>query len=161
MINNRTVATGLAVFILTLASPAVMAQQNPFIGTWKWNMAKSHWDPASLTPKGAQTFKYEASGNNMIKRTGDGLDAQGKATHTEYASKWDGKDYPTGAANNGTVSYKIFDANTVIRVTKAGGNIVSMERIIASSDGKTLTDNEVGYNAQGITFHHLIVSDKQ
>ena len=40
---------------------AAQAQQDPLIGTWKQNMAKSKYDPANLTPKSGTTVKREAS----------------------------------------------------------------------------------------------------
>ena len=93
MISNHTIATGLLALVLMFGSTAVMAQQNPFVGTWKMNSAKSHFDPANLTLQGS-TIHIEATGNNAVKTTVDGKDAKGAPTHTEFTATMDNKDYP-------------------------------------------------------------------
>ena len=139
-----------------------MSTTDPFVGTWKQNLAKSRYDPASLTPKTGTTLKREAVGSGY-KTTTDGMNAQGAATHTEYtAATLDGKDYPVkGSPDYDSVSIKKIDANTQISVYKKGGTVVRMYRTIMSTDGKTFTSNQIGDTAQGVAFHNLTVFDKQ
>jgi hypothetical protein len=74
----------------------------------------------------------------------------------------DGKDYPVkGPADYDSVAIKRIDANTRINIYKKGGNVVSMYRSVVSKDGKTLSVDQIGYNAQGVAFHNVIVNDKQ
>src|ERR1700752_5336098 len=81
------------------------------IGTWKLNLAKSKYDPASLAPK-SQTTKNEAAPDG-VKQTADIVDSTGKMIHTEYTAKYDGKDYPVkGDPNRDTVSVKKVDDYT-------------------------------------------------
>ena len=54
---------------------------DPFIGTWKLNVAKSKAPDPSLLPK-SEVFKNVAQGN-LIKTTFDGVDSQGKSFHSE------------------------------------------------------------------------------
>ena len=46
-------------------------------------------------------------------------------------------------------------------INKQGGIVVRMILGVVSKDGKTLTNNTVGYNAQGVAFHNVTVFDKQ
>ena len=153
----------LSMWVVTFAvlSSAGWAQQDPFIGTWKQNMAKSKYDPASVTPKAGTTVKREAAGANAYKVTTDGMNPQGATTHTEYTATLDGKDSPLkGSADYDSVSIKKTDANTLITVNRKGGTVVRMLRTVVSKDGKTSTSDQVGYNAQGSAFHNVTVFDK-
>ena len=141
---------------------AAQAQQDPFLGTWKQNMAKSSYDPANLTPRAGTTLKREAWGTDGWKLTTDGMDAQGNKTHEEYSAKFDGKDYPrTGSQDYNMQSLKKIDSNTVVTVAKKNGTVVRMIRGIVSKDGKTYSTVSVGYNAQGVAYHNVTVFDKQ
>src|SRR5262245_11332265 len=73
--------------VVPLAQPA-----SPLAGTWRINLAKSKYDPPALAPKSG-TIKIEVTGDT-IKIVNDGVDAQGRATHSEYTARFDGKDYP-------------------------------------------------------------------
>ena len=154
--------TLLLIAISLFAFSSAWAQQDPFLGTWKQNLAKSKYDPASGTPKAGTTVKREAAGSGY-KVTTDGMNAQGAPTHTEYTTATlDGKDYPLkGSADYDSVAIKKIDANTIITINKKGGATVRMLRTTVSKDGKTSTSDQVGYNAQGMAFHNVTVFDKQ
>lgn len=113
---KKTVLTVLTLFVgLTMC-----AAQNPHLGTWKLNEAKSKITPG--TQKNL-TVSYEAAGDN-IKATLDGVDAQGKPTHNEWTGKFDGKDYPvTGDATSDTRSYKKIDDRTMEATAKKDGKV--------------------------------------
>ena len=133
---------------------------NPLIGTWKLNVAKSKHDPGPV-PK-SQTSKIEASGSNGVKVTTDGVDGQGKPTHTEYTANYDEKDYPiTGSPDYDTVAVRRINAYATLRIDKKGGKVVRMLRNVVAKDGKTRTVVSIGVNAQGQTFHNITFYDKQ
>jgi hypothetical protein len=156
-----SLAFSVPTFAQGMAGPG-MAQKDAFMGIWKPNMAKSHYDPASLTPKMGNTIKIDVSGNGTRKVTTDGTDAKGAPTHTEYTATQDNKVYPyKGSADMNSVAVKILDANTAVTVNKKGGTVVRILRSTVSKDGKTLTIVGVGYNAQGVAFHNVTVYDKQ
>jgi len=145
-----------------LGTVAAQAQPSPFIGTWKLDLAKSKFDPASAKPKASETINIQTAGSGY-KVTIDGTDAKGAPTHTEYTvATLDGKDYPVkGSANYDSVAVKPIDANTRMVVNKKGSSVVRMLRDIVSKDSKTRTLDEVGYTAQGVAFHHVVVFHKQ
>lgn len=141
-----------AILILALASVAMAA--DPFVGTWKLNVAKSNASPA---PKG-QTLKITAQ-NSGFKWAFDTVEADGTATNGVWAGKYDGKDYSlTGNSNFDTVATKRTDANTLDVVLKKGGKVVGTGRNVVSKDGKTLTMTGKLTNAQG---QDVSVFDKQ
>jgi hypothetical protein len=75
------VACVLAVVLNGMA----LAQSDAFIGIWKQNLAKSKYDPASLTPKTAITLKREVAGSNGYKLTTDGKNARVGASRQRSA----------------------------------------------------------------------------
>src|SRR5438874_405390 len=93
----------LLALMAIVATTVITTAADHWLGTWKLNLAKSKYNPPELAPK-SQTMTREAVEGGM-KLVTDGVDAQGKPTHTEYTAKYDKKDYPwTGQANADTIS---------------------------------------------------------
>ncbi len=148
----------VAVFLFAVSLPA-RAQQDPVLGTWKMNVAKSKFDPGP--PTRSITLKFEASGASGVKSTMDSVSAAGTPSHHEYTANYDGKDYPiTGSASWDAISLRLPDPNTTVSVWKKGGTVVRMMRSVVASDGKTRTNDLVGINAQG-AYHDVVFYDKQ
>ena len=105
---------------------------------------------SAAAPK-SLTLKFEAS-KGGIRRTSDGVDADGKATHGTYSSKFDGKDVPwEGNSDADTAAAKKIDDNTYENVWKKGGKVTVSAKVVVSKDGKTLTVSGTGKNAKGET----------
>jgi hypothetical protein len=82
-------------FVLVLAGVAMAG--DPFIGTWKLNVAQSKFTPGP-GPR-IMTIKIEAT-ENGYKRVTVRVDAEGKASHSENTGIIDGKEHPiTGNPN--------------------------------------------------------------
>src|SRR5260370_31424734 len=115
--KTRTVALTL----ITLFAGATMCfASNPSLGTWKLNEAKSKLSPG--LPKNL-TAVLEAVGDN-IRVTLDGVDGQGKPTHSEWTGKFYGKDYPvTGDSTSDMRSYKTIDDPTLEFAVKKSGKV--------------------------------------
>jgi hypothetical protein len=144
--------------MLFAAASACVAADDPNMGTWKLNEAKSKFSPGA--PKN-QTVVYEAAGDST-KVTVDGIGADGKPTHNEWTGKFDGKDYPlTGDPTADTRSYKKIDARTLELTNKKGGKPVVTGKITVSADGKTRTVAVVGTDASGKKVTSTAVYDKQ
>jgi|SRR3984893_5183929 hypothetical protein len=148
----------LAVIALVLtAGSALLAQSNPFAGTWKLNVEKSKYDPGPA-PK-SQTRTWDASGMVMVK----GINAAGKEMSYGYTIKDDGKEYPTMGAIPNTadkITSKKIDANTYeANFTKAGKQ-VETTTFKLSDGGKTLTIHAKGTPEIG-GFDNLQVWEKQ
>ena len=142
---------------LVFVSVAMGFQNNPHLGTWKLNEAKS-----KLAGKARNhTVIYEAAGD-QIKITVDGVDANGGAVHHEWTGKFDGQDYPvTGDANADARSYRKVGNNTLELTNKKGGKATLTGRIVISRDGKARTVTTTATDAQGQKVTNTAVYDKQ
>ena len=131
--SMKTKTVGL-IFILTLVISALcLAADDPMMGTWKLNEAKSKVAPGM--PKN-NTVTYAAVGD-QVKVTVDGTDADGKATHSEWTGKMDGKDYAvTGDSTSDMRSYKKEGKDTLEMTNKKAGKVTVTGSIKVSADGK-------------------------
>src|SRR5437016_13943585 len=95
---------------LLFAGVVVCLADNPNMGTWKLNEAKSKFSPGAAKN---QTVVYEPAGDN-VKVTVDGMDSAGQRLHNEWTGKFDGKDYPiTGSPTGDMRSYKRVNDRTL------------------------------------------------
>jgi hypothetical protein len=157
MKKHSIVALTLVVFILALVTVAIAAE--PYVGSWKLNVAKSKIN--SGPPNKSQIITFTAQ-ENGLKLVAEGIDSKGKASHGEFAAKFDGKDYPfTGSTDIDTIAIKKIDANTWDEVFKKAGKQIESARIVVSKNGKTITHTEKGKDAQGQDYTDISVYDKQ
>ncbi|MGA8213512.1 MAG: hypothetical protein WB799_07945 [Candidatus Sulfotelmatobacter sp.] len=148
---------GLTLVMLFVGLTLCFAQ-NPNLGTWKLNEAKSKLVPGF--PKNLMV-KYEAAGDSM-KATVDGVDGQGKPTHNEWTGKFDGKDYPvTGDPNSDTRAVKQIDDRTLELTVRKGGKVTMTGRIVVSADGKSRTLTASGMDSMGKKIEGMSFYDKQ
>lgn len=157
--RKRLITASLAaLFAIGLGSTVALAAEN-WIGTWKMNPAKSKFVPGP-GPQ-SQTVKWEKTAEGF-KQSSDTVDADGKATHAGYLSKFDGKDVPwEGNPNADTATVKKIDDNTFVNSWKLGGKSTITSKVRVSKDGNTLTANQTGHNAKGETVHFIVVYDRQ
>ena len=148
--------------LLTLAcclfAIVCFAANDTMMGTWKLNESKSKLSASA--PKN-ETVTYEAAGDS-VKVTIDGTAPDGKATHSEWTGKFDGKDYPsTGNPNEDMRSVKQIDDRTLQVVSKKEGKVVLTAHVVVAADGKTRTVTVNGTDAQGKKYKAVAVYDKQ
>jgi hypothetical protein len=147
-----------AILVIVLAAGSVLlAQNNPFVGTWKLNLASSKYNPGP--PPQSQTRTWDASGMVMV----NGVGATGKPFSYGYSVKGDGKDSPTmGAIPNKAdmVSTKKIDANTYEATFTKSGKKVETTTFKVSNGGKTLTIHAMGSADAGFV-ENIQVLDKQ
>ena len=150
--------TVLLTFVTLVVSATMCFAASPQLGTWKLNEAKSKLSPG--LPKNAAVV-VEAVGDN-IKVTLDGVDGQGKPTHSEWTGKFDGKDYPvTGDSTSDMRSYKTINDHTLEFAGKKGGKVTISGKATISADGKTRTVTVGGIDAAGKKVTGTAVYDKQ
>src|SRR5438105_14454321 len=136
----------------------VCSAQNPHMGTWKLNEAKSKFSPGATKNN---TVVYEAAGD-QIKVTVDGTDGAGAATHNEWTGKFNGRFYAvTGDPASDMRSYRIINSHTLALTAKKGGKVTLTGRIVVSRNGKTRTVTTTGKNANGKWVTNRAVYDKQ
>jgi hypothetical protein len=154
---KRRIGVFAALVIVLAAGSVLLAQSNPFVGTWKLNVASSKYDPGPAPQ--SQTRTWDAAGMVMV----NGVNAAGKPMSYGYPIKGDGKEYPTmGAVPNTAdmLTTKKIDANTFeANFTKAGKH-VETATFKVSNGGKTMTINAKGATDAG-AFNNVLVWDKQ
>jgi hypothetical protein len=130
---------------------------NPHLGTWKLNEAKSQF-PAGMGKN--KTVVYAEQKDN-IKVTVDGVDKDGKPTHSVWVGKFDGKAYPVkGNLPYNSVAYKMVNDHTNDITTMKDGKMAWSGRITVSADGKSRTVTINGTGADGKKFKGKAVYDK-
>ncbi len=149
----------LGAVLLGLTSGQAAAQANPFVGTWKLDVAKWTGTPGPA-PK-AVTVKVEAAAK-AFKTTVTGTGADGKPISMSYTAAYDGKDTPVaGSPDYDTINSKMLDANTRHSVRKKAGKEVLTVHSVMSKDGKQYTATTTGVNAKGEKVNTTAVYDRQ
>ena len=130
-VRSLTVASWLCLVALSVAFA-----QNPIMGTWKLNEAKSTIPAAAGK---STTVVYSASGGD-IKITIDGLNGQGRPSHSEWTGKFDAKPYPvTGDPEVTYRAYKSKGDRTLLFANMNGAGLapvmdmLTLDRIISNS----------------------------
>ena len=156
---GKRVLAVLSALVLTLVLVATASAADNWVGTWKLDVAKSTYSPGPAPQSNAARLEAWEGG---IKATTDGVGADGKPTHTEFAAKFDGKDYPyTGNPNIDTISLKRIDDDTYEAVLKKQGKVTLTSKNVISKDGKTRTQMQTGTDAQGRAVNNTLVWDRQ
>jgi len=152
--KTKAIALTISLVFVTVA---VGFQNDPQMGTWKLNEAKSKFAGKARN----HSVVYEAAGD-QTKVTVEGVDETGAALRNEWTGKFDGKDYPvTGEANSDARSYRMINKNTLALTGKKGGKVTLTGRVVVSRDGKTRTVTTTATDAQGKKVRNVAVYDKQ
>jgi len=153
----------LAFVIFTVVVAArLLAQENPFFGTWKLNVAKSKYEPGPAPKSLTRTITAQGSG---AKYSFEGVAANGSSISYSFVSNFDGKDSPvTGVGAPGgadAIAMKRVNAEKTEGTWKRGGKEVGKATAEVSKDGKTATVKSHGKTADGKEFSNETVYDKQ
>src|SRR5262245_27489679 len=90
---------------------ALLAADNPFLGTWKLNMAKSKGTPGTMDKEATQVFEEDGNG---IKRTFTAVNAEGKPINMSSTDPWDGMEHKVdGPMGPAMVAVKKVNDHTV------------------------------------------------
>jgi len=150
----------IAVFAMALSFIATAAclAANPHMGTWRLNETKSKIPPEM----GKNTTVTYAEAKDEVKVTVDGVDKDGKPTHSVWVGKFDGKTYPVkGNLPYDSVAYKVVNDRTNDITTMKDGKIVWTGRITVAADGKSRTVTINGTDADGKKLKGKVVYDKE
>ena len=156
----RTIFIGVVVLLLaTILPQGSFAQDDPLIGTWKLNLAKSTFSPG-LAPRSA-TVRYEPI-ENGLKATTDIVDAQGRRGRGVFTIIYDGQAHPvSGVPDADSSTYKPISANTVEYTRFKAGRVVQTGVRVVSSDGRTMTFTRKSINRQEQKIVDVFVYEKQ
>src|ERR1700732_694282 len=155
MMNSRIAVVAVA---LSFAAATACFAANPHLGTWKLNEAKSKL----VAGMGKNTTVVYTEQKDKIKVTVDGVDKDGKPTHSVWVGKFDGKAYPVkGNLPYNSVAYKMVNDRTNDITTMKDGKTVWSGRITVAADGKSRTVTINGTDADGKKFKGKAVYDKE
>ena len=141
-----------------IVAAALLAAQDPRVGTWNLNVEKSKYSPGPA-PK-SQVLTIEAAGKGE-KVKSESVTATG-TTSTEYTAEFDGKPHPIkGSATADSVTLKRVDSHTTERVDSKGGKPVTTYTRVVSKDGKTMTVTIKGTDAKGQAVNNVVVFEKK
>jgi hypothetical protein len=154
MMKSRIAVVAVA---LSFMGASACFAANPHIGTWKLNESKSKPVPGM----GKNTTVVYAEQGDKIKVTVEGVDKDGKPTHSVWVGKFDGKAYPVkGNLPYNSVAYKMVNDRTNDITTMKDGKMSWNGRITVSADGKSRTVTINGTGADGKKFSGKVVYDK-
>jgi hypothetical protein len=158
----------ILMLLVVLALSAVvagplMAQANPFVGTWKLNVAKSKAGTGPALPQSLTRTVVAAGVGATYTFTGVGSD--GKPVSYSFSTNYDGKDGAvTGNGAPGgadTIAIARTAPNKATAVLKKGGAEIGTSMSEVSKDGKVTTLNMKGKGADGKEFSGVTVYEKQ
>ena len=145
-------------FLLALSAPAYA--QDPNLGTWRVDLAKSKYNPADLAPKSV-TVRSSAVGNG-VNVVVDVVDSAGTPLHYEYTVMYDGRDVPVkGDPGRDTTAMKRIDDLTFEQTNKKDGKATTVSRFVYAKDGKSRTQTTTGRNPQGQKINNTVVWIRQ
>jgi hypothetical protein len=158
-----TIAATIAVTIAAMApgsaTTSAYAQNDPRIGTWKLNLAKSKYTPGPAPA--AETRSYTPQGGAMQVSI-DSVDVKGRHVALHYTASDDGKDYPlTGIPTADAIAIRRVDARTFDVDTKKDGKIIGTTRTAISTDGKVLTLLSKTTGPAGQAINNLAIYDRK
>src|SRR6266403_5043948 len=143
MMKTRIAVVAVA---LSFVAAAACFAANPHMGTWKLNEAKSKIPPGM----GKNTTVTYAEAKDEVKVTVDGVDKDGKPTHSVWVGKFDGKAYPVkGNLPYDSVVYKVVNDRTNDITATKDGKVVWTGTVTVAKDGKSRVVNVSGTNADG------------
>ena len=155
---KRPLVFSTVVVLAVIASGMLLAQSNPFIGTWKLNPAKSKF--TSGTPPKEETFTVEMVGDqDQVTVTRTNADGSPVSLKYEAPDKGGVGKFLEGPYDG--VSAKRINDNTVETSYMKGGKEMLHIHSVVSRDGKTMTNTTKGTDAQGKPVSRVAVWEKQ
>jgi major membrane immunogen (membrane-anchored lipoprotein) len=149
------------VLLAALASTPAFAQDNPALGTWKLNVAKSKFTGAPAPKELTRTLTADG---DSVKYTFAGTAADGSTLAYSFTAKFDGKDYPVeGKAPGGFdhIAIKKVNDHTYEVSQKREDKAVGSGKATVAKDGKTTTVTLKYTNTDGKSVSTTSLYEKQ
>jgi len=147
----RIAAFVLAGLAAVSGAASAQSKDDPALGTWKLNVAKSTFTPGP--PIKGDTRSYEVNDAGWLIVTTETIQPDGARTGVRFAAKFDGKPYPQIGRFAPTVTlitYEPVDKRT-LKYTQfdVNGKVNSTNTRTVSPDGRTMTIEQRTTNAAG------------
>jgi hypothetical protein len=155
---KRFLVFAAVVALSLVASDVLLAQSNPFIGTWKLNPAKSKLTSGVLPKEETVTIQM-VGGQDQVTLNGTAADGSPISMKFETPDKGGVGKFLAGPFDS--ASGKIINDNTREITWMKGGKEMMHLHVVVSKDGKTQRNTVKGTNAQGNPVSGVEVWDKQ
>jgi len=134
------------------------ASPDHWIGMWKLNPAKSHYQAGSVPKSRTLTFIAIPGG---MKAMSDLLDNVG-IVHIEFEAQYGGPDVPMrGGPAGPTIAVKRINSYTFETYQKSGQTVTATTHFVVSGDTKMLTGTATGVDSNGHKYTNVSVYDRQ
>jgi hypothetical protein len=141
-----------------LFAVVMCAADNPFLGAWKLNNAKSKFSPG--TEMGTNYIMTFEQIGDQVKRTDKGTSPDGKPIDRSMFTRWDGVDHDLGTPGL-TYAVKLINTRTVEVTLKREGSVFEVHHLSISPDGKTMTLTSKGVNLGDLKVDNRVIYEKQ
>jgi hypothetical protein len=133
---------------------------DPFVGTFKLNLAASKWP--SSPPKELTAVVASQGDDYLVTRTGTDADGKPISLKYTYPKKGGPVAVTEGGPQSGTsATVKKTDDYTSDGTIMQDGKVIQAVHTVVSKDGKTLTRTIKGTDAQGKPVDRVEVYDRQ
>jgi hypothetical protein len=160
--KTRLVVLAVALWSITAIAVTHAHAANLIVGTWHLNVAKSTFDGVPVLK--SQTRTYEDWGSGVVHAKFEGIDTEGKRTFTEFAARYDDRDYPRvvrGSQTAGTIALRKISDRTSEFTYKEDGKVTITGTRTISPDGRVSTVKYTGTNTDGKRVSATLVFDRQ
>src|SRR5581483_5308538 len=143
----------------TQGNAATPQLEDPFVGIWKMNPAKSELDPNHRAAAATMHWQKEAGGYRMSV---EGMNARGQVIR-EAPQRFipDGNEHSVAGAQ-GVISIVTRPEPNVLHIeSKKDGHIVGQASYVVSRDGRSLTATVSGVDAKQRVFQTRMVFDRE
>ena len=137
---------------LLFVGAVALAADDPFVGTWKLNVAKSKFQETA--PPQSQTVTIDADGKVSVS----GTDSKGQAVNWSYTATPGGTASITGIPDSSVMEVR---KEKMVDHTWKMGKADSKGHGVISKDGKTMTYSIQGTDAEGKKFKNTEIYEKQ
>src|SRR5579862_3984234 len=121
----------------SLRAQTTSAKNNPDVGVWKLNVAKSKYVPGP-GPR-SQTRTVVPLPDGGVKVTIEGVSGSGKTINYTYTTHYDGKDSPLMGvgfpSDANTIAVRRINTNTTTQTDKKDGQVILQVTRVVSKDG--------------------------
>ncbi len=156
--NPRSIMTVVLMAMWTV-SVAPRAAENPFVGSWKKDVAKSAAASASSPDDSVMRVEAHDGGIRVIRELAG---SKGESGRWEYIATFDGKDSPiANDPHRDSIAFQQIDSHTLQAINKKDGKVTSSPRWAVSKDGQTLTISWQDKNAQGEPINNVRIYNRQ
>ncbi len=150
----------ILIMVLSVAG-LVLAQTDPFLGTWKLNVKKSKFVPGPPMKIETRIVSPGPLGMAVSVRRVNG---DSSTQEFEYTTNLDGKSYPMigqGPYGANSIAANLTAPNTIQSTFSRDNKVVATATSLVSNGGKVLTITTKGTDRNGKPFTSNAVYDKQ